>query len=71
MLAEGAGPHDVRALLDQVGGTAVVLCTHGDVAGELLDAAGRSGGPCAKGSTWAIEHDGRTVVAARYLEPPA
>ena len=70
-LAEGAGRDDVRALLDRVRGTAAVLCTHGDVAGEVLEAVGRGGAPCAKGSTWAIDYDGRQVVAARYLEPPA
>jgi len=69
-LAEGATGADIRALLDQVTGTAVVLCTHGDVAGEVLDALRRAGGRCAKGSTWVLEPDGGRLVAARYLEPP-
>jgi len=70
-LAEGAGRDDIRALLDRAAGTPVVLCTHGDVAGEVLDALGRAGDRCAKGSTWVLEPDGRRLVAARYLEPPA
>lgn len=70
-LAEGATRDDVGALLAQVTGTAVVLCTHGDVAGEVLDAMGLPDGPCAKGSTWVLEPDGGRLVAARYLEPPA
>ena len=70
-LAEGATRDDVDSLLEQVTGTAVVLCTHGDVAGEVLDALGRPDGPCAKGSTWVLEPAGRRLVATKYLEPPA
>ena len=70
-LSEGAGGEEVRALLDQVEGDPVVLCTHGDVAGEVLDAVGRSDERCAKGSTWVLEPHGGRWVAVRYLEPPA
>lgn len=70
-LAEGAGRDEICALLARVTGTASVLCTHGDVAGEVLDAVGRPGARCAKGSTWVLEAGNGRLVAARYLEPPA
>jgi 8-oxo-dGTP diphosphatase len=53
-----------------------VLCTHGDLVPELLRLAGRDGMKLedaprwAKGSTWAIEGDGRHFTKARYLPPP-
>jgi len=70
-LAEGASRDEACALLERVAGTAAVLCTHGDVAGEVLEAMGRTSDPCAKGSTWVLEPDGGRLVAVRYLEPPA
>ncbi|MGH9189751.1 MAG: SixA phosphatase family protein [Acidimicrobiales bacterium] len=76
-LAEGAGHREVAALLDELGGTSAVLCTHGDVAGVALDLVADEGvdtgddARCAKGSVWVVEtdHAGDHFVAARYLPP--
>ncbi len=71
-LAEGAGA-SVEPLISQVPGVTIVLCTHGDVVPELLDALARDTAPkdgerpCAKGSTWVIDDDG---APPRYLPPP-
>lgn len=66
----GAAADLVRSLL-RAPGTAV-LCTHGDVVPEVLDALGvDSGGRCQKASTWVLDvgDDGR--ARGRYLPPPA
>ncbi|MGN6378919.1 MAG: SixA phosphatase family protein [Gaiellales bacterium] len=42
-----------------------VLCTHGDVIGELIG----EGLPCAKGSVWAIELREGSLEPTRYLKP--
>lgn len=67
-LAEGegrAGVALVRRLLSEQSHT--VLCTHGDVMEEVLDAlAVRRDEETRKGATWVLA-DGR----ARYLAPPA
>ena len=68
-LAEGAGAA-AAALARDLGGV-VVLCSHGDVVPDLLEALGPDAIPadgdlsCAKGSTWVVEDDG----SARYLPP--
>jgi 8-oxo-dGTP diphosphatase len=66
-LAEGAGPAGValvRNLLPADGAT--VLCTHGDVVEEVLDALGvRRGAGTRKGATWVL--DGTDALA---LPPP-
>jgi phosphohistidine phosphatase SixA len=72
-LAEGNGEAaaDLVKSLLRAPGTAV-LCTHGDVIPEVLDALGVDpGGRCQKGSTWVLEagQDGR--AEGRYLPPPA
>ncbi len=57
-------------------GPAVVLCSHGDVIPEILEALAQEGadlGPdqrCKKGSTWVLHCDAGSV-SARYLPPPA
>jgi len=71
-LAEGAGAaavHLVRSLVGTDG--AVVLCTHGDVIGDVLEALGRRDGPLQKGSTWVVEAAAGGSVELRYLPPPA
>ena len=53
-----------------------VLCTHGDIVPELLRVASRDGMSFddeprwPKGSTWAIDADGKHFTRARYLAPP-
>ncbi|HLG91849.1 MAG TPA: phosphoglycerate mutase family protein [Acidimicrobiales bacterium] len=75
-LAEGAGA-SATGLLRRLSGQGVVACSHGDVVPALLRALAAEDGlslpsdpPCAKGSTWVLEGEGR-LSAARYLEAPA
>src|SRR4051812_43300442 len=64
----------LRAVAADKGDT--ILCTHGDLVPELLRLASRDGMTLQdtprwpKGSTWAIEGDGRSFTKARY-SPPA
>jgi broad specificity phosphatase PhoE len=52
-----------------------VLCTHGELIGELLGLLRQGGAPIAedaewpKGSTWMLRHDGGRVAEATYLPP--
>jgi 8-oxo-dGTP diphosphatase len=51
-----------------------VLCAHGDLIPELVDAVGRSGAKTdpphwAKGSIWGLEWDGHQFTSARYTPP--
>jgi 8-oxo-dGTP diphosphatase len=75
-LEEGAPLAEVLVLLDKVGDDDAVLCTHGDVVGELLQHCVRHGvrvdtGLLAKGSTWVMETEAGAIVSAEYLPPPA
>jgi phosphohistidine phosphatase SixA len=64
-LAEGATTEDVHSLVASLDGETAVLCTHGDVACELL------GEETKKGSTWVFEvADGR-FERRTYVPPPA
>ena len=52
-----------------------VLCAHGDLIPELVEAVARDGAKtgrrlCAKGSTWRLEWDGHRFTSAHYLPPP-
>jgi 8-oxo-dGTP diphosphatase len=77
-LAEGAA---VDAAVAVVGGCAAddaVVCSHGDVIPAVLEALAHTDGlplppnfPCEKGSTWALEGDGRPFASARYVAPVA
>lgn len=66
-LAEGGGPAALALVLELLDGPPVVLCTHGDVAEDVLDGLriSRSRGT-QKGATW-VFGPGRQ---ARYLPPP-
>ncbi len=74
-VAEGAGPGDTWALLDEVP-SGTVVCSHGDVIGDLISHLGRRGVVAAparweKGSTWVLTLDGdRSAVAATHLDAP-
>jgi 8-oxo-dGTP diphosphatase len=72
-LAEGADDAAVRVVED-LGGTTAVLCSHGDVVPAMLATLaphafrGRESLPIAKGSTWVVDlgqHE------ATYLPPPS
>jgi broad specificity phosphatase PhoE len=74
-LAEGAPLADALRLIEKTAHGNTVLCTHGDVAGDLLHHLDRKGVPLGdvakleKGSTWVLEVDGSEIVAADYLPP--
>ncbi len=70
-LAEGNG-RDALDLVLHLAGAPVVLCTHGDVVGDVLDAMPVPPDPLMqKGSVWILEAEAGRYVAARYLAPPA
>jgi broad specificity phosphatase PhoE/ADP-ribose pyrophosphatase YjhB (NUDIX family) len=75
-LAEGAGPGQIDRLLEEVSGSTVVLCSHGDVIPALLERLQRMGtrflSPYVskKGSTWVVGHDGTSFTEAVYVPPP-
>jgi 8-oxo-dGTP diphosphatase len=75
-LAEGHVLSETLALLAELGPETAVLCSHGDVIGDLVTWLADQGlvdGPpaCAKGSTWVIERgpDG-AFTKARYVPAP-
>jgi broad specificity phosphatase PhoE len=77
-LAEGATRAEALSLVRRLASTTAVLCTHGDVAGVILDGLTAEDGldlppdyPCGKGSTWELEGEGERLVRARYLPPPS
>jgi phosphohistidine phosphatase SixA len=72
-LAEGHGAEAVR-LLESMAGESAVLCTHGDVALEILehlaaesDGAGRASLRLQKGEVWVIESIGSTLTVVEHL----
>jgi hypothetical protein len=73
-LAEGAGPEWAMNELASAAGS--VLCTHGDVMAEIVQALTdehvpmKGGMQWAKAGTWAFEIVSGRIVAARYLPPP-
>lgn len=70
-LAEGNG-RDALDLVLGLAGAPIVLCTHGDVVGEVLEAMpAPPDPPMAKGSVWILEAGDGGYVAARYLAPGA
>ncbi len=75
-LAEGAAPEDTAALL-RAAGSGTVLCSHGDVIGDLVERLAdrrlvdRRQAQWPKGSTWVVEFDGdRDPVRAAYVAAP-
>ena len=74
-LAEGAPAEDAVALIDKLAREDVVLCSHGDVIGDLLMLLADRGVRLddfrlEKGSTWVLGCDGGRVTSARYVPPP-
>ena len=53
-----------------------VLCTHGDIVPDVIDALARRGTKVIgepdwrKGARWELERDGDRIVAARPIPPP-
>jgi broad specificity phosphatase PhoE len=73
-LAEGSGPTHVITLVEQAGAP-LVLCSHGDVIGDVMHTIARRGielddDRLAKASTWVITVETGTIVAVRYVPPP-
>lgn len=75
-LAEDPDRGELAELLDDVAGSATVLCTHGDVIPPLLERLQwmgtmfRSRYAAKKGSTWSVSHDGDGFTDAVYWDPP-
>lgn len=75
-LLEGAPLDGARAVLAEVAGTDVALCSHGDVIPDLLRWLSAHGLRHAdaltwpKGSTWVLEWGGGSLTSARYVPPP-
>ncbi|MGH2631602.1 MAG: NUDIX hydrolase [Actinomycetota bacterium] len=74
-LHEGADTQAALSLLRALGASAVV-CSHGDVIPEVMQALAdrgvvvRDGLASKKGSTWVLERDGGLFTEARYRPPP-
>jgi 8-oxo-dGTP diphosphatase len=73
-LAEGHSYAEALSVAGRLGGDAV-LCTHGDVTSDLLDALEENGivrGPARspKGSTWVLDVSGGLVRKATFLPAP-
>jgi len=74
-LIEGAAVADAVALLDKLARENVVLCSHGDVVGDLLMHLADHGVRLddfrlEKGSTWLLETERGSVVRASYRPAP-
>jgi len=75
-LAEGSRLSEVLDLFNALGEGVSVLCTHGDVIGDVLTHLATSGIDIGddprleKGSIWILERDRDTFTSARYVPPP-
>jgi 8-oxo-dGTP diphosphatase len=74
-LREGASLVDSLRLLEKCLDTDAVVCTHGDVLGDLLTHFARQGvtvdvDRMEKGSVWVLDVVDGEVRGARYLAPP-
>jgi len=74
-LAEGAGVIDALELVEKYADEQTVLCSHGDVIGDLLDHCKHLGialddDRLEKGSTWVLDFADGVIAGARYLPPP-
>ena len=74
-LAEGTPLPEARRLVEKYTDQPTVLCTHGDVIGELLHSLAERGlvdrdARLEKGSTWVLHFVGDDVTRTTYLAPP-
>jgi 8-oxo-dGTP diphosphatase len=75
-LIEGALVGDALRLIDKFAYTHAVLCTHGDVLGNVLENLERRGVPLGnikkleKGCTWVLEFDDGEIVSGHYVPAP-
>lgn len=75
-LAEGSPLTDALRLIEKFDDEVAVLCTHGDVLGDVLWHAEHhgvrlDGDGVEKGATWILELDAGAIVAARHVAPLA
>jgi phosphohistidine phosphatase SixA len=74
-LAEGAPAADSLELVEKFSDENVVLCSHGDVIGDLLHHCESLGiaienERLEKASTWILEFESGRIVGTRYVPPP-
>ncbi len=75
-LAEGTAPSAVDRLIAGLD-PGTVLCSHGDVVGNLIGSLAARGVPLEdrlqwpKASTWVLSYNGRSIAALRYVPPPS
>lgn len=74
-IGEGAPAEESLALVDKVADETTLLCTHGDVVGNLLGFAERHGVRIdemrmEKAGTWVFDLEAGAIVNAEYLAPP-
>lgn len=76
-LVEGSHPQRMVTLIHELQEEAAVLCTHGDVIGDLIGSLAADGVPMdgemtwKKGSIWELRTRSGRVVSGRYIPPPA
>jgi 8-oxo-dGTP diphosphatase len=76
-LAEGAGAAGALAVAREVRHTGAVLCSHGDVIPDLLEALAANGTKLKdemrwqKASTWVLTWDSDELASGTYVPPPA
>ncbi len=75
-LAEGASITETMRLIEKVMSEATVLCTHGDVVGNVLQHLANSGvalddDRLEKGSIWVLDTKDGEIVHGHYVPPPA
>lgn len=76
-LVEGSHPDRMLSLIHDLQEEAAVLCTHGDVIADLIGRLFADGIPMegertwTKGSIWELRTKKGSVVAGRYVPPPA
>jgi 8-oxo-dGTP diphosphatase len=74
-LAEGADVDGALQLLDKLGGEVAVVCTHGDVLGDVIGHASRHGASLEgngleKAGTWVLDLEAGAITSGRYVGPP-
>ncbi len=73
-LGEGVGPSHAISLIESAL-EPMILCSHGDVIGEVMTLLDRRGVPLdddrlAKASAWELTVTDGAILSARYLPPP-